>query len=432
MPATFGFWCMTMVTSRSSSSATKWKSTPTNWGWKTTCAEPTSCITLSQVCVRNTGGMPTPVEHVPRVELARGPWVVPDPGQLDLPRALQPGEDHTFDDQTLTARVPELDDVPVGDPLRVTERINLLSVQSRVNRRFANLHPRQEFTVAFPAELESVASLESQTPGRAALLVVQVKNRSRYDLGCESATKRFLGIRIELRNQDMASHVMQLDLQGQPIPWDTGYHAEIRHLAAGQTSIIRTILGVLPGAPGYTQAELFVTLELGQRHAPDQPRDRHRREYPLRIARAYDFDPTSDILLLTNHGTTVRGTGGLGARGSRAGSDDQCVGHFTERFVVVERAVDARSEPAARLAREDNHPRQRAVPHGTGHALCRSVPEPNGPDQGCREPRHPRAGVERQSTRDRPPVRRATDSDRRPAGIPVLVGAVLREIEAAG
>ena len=139
-----------------------------------------------------------------------------------MPRALRPGEDHAFDDQVLTARVPELDDVPVGDPLRVTERINPLAMQSRVNRRFANLHPRQEFTVAFPAELESVASLESQTPGRAALLVVQVRNRSRFDLGRDSATQRFLGIRIELRNQDMARHVMQLDLQGQQIPWDTG------------------------------------------------------------------------------------------------------------------------------------------------------------------------------------------------------------------
>ena len=53
--------------------------------------------------------------------------------------------------KSLTAHVPELDNVPVGDPLRVTEQINPLAIQSRVNRAFANRHPRQEFTVAFPA-----------------------------------------------------------------------------------------------------------------------------------------------------------------------------------------------------------------------------------------------------------------------------------------
>ncbi|MHB0959579.1 MAG: DUF7932 domain-containing protein [Pirellulaceae bacterium] len=268
-------------------------------------AEPTSRVVVSDVRVKNRGGMPTPATHSPGVQLAPGSWVVPDAIVLSLSHAVDPGMEYAFEGKTLTACVPELDTVPVGDPLRVLARINPLAIQSRVNRTFANRHPRQEFWVAFPGELESVVSLESQTPGRAAWLVVQVVNRSRYDLGRDSATGRFLGIRIELRNQEMAEHVMHLDLQGQQISWSTGYHEEIRHLAAGATTTIRTILGVLPGAPGYTRAEVYVTLELGQRHAPDQPRDRHQRDYPLRIAQAYEFDPTADLLLVTNHGTTT-------------------------------------------------------------------------------------------------------------------------------
>jgi len=268
-------------------------------------AEPTSRLTVSEVGVVNTGGMPTPTEHRPHVELARSAWVEPEPARLVLPAALEPGHAHAFTGQSLAARVPELNEVPVGDPLRVVERINPLAVQSRVNRRFANLHPRQEFTVAFPAELESVASLESQAPGRAALMVVQVKNRSRRDLGHESAGQRVLGVRIELQNRELASHVMQMDLEGRVVDWETGYHFDIKQLAAGETAVIRTIVGVLPGAPGYQRAQLLVTLELGQLHEPAQPRDRHRREYPVRIARAYDYDPASDILLLTNHSTTA-------------------------------------------------------------------------------------------------------------------------------
>jgi hypothetical protein len=192
----------------------------------------------------------------------------------------------------------------VGDPLRVTVHIDPLAVQSRVNRPYANQHPRQEFTVAFPAELAAVQSLESQTPGRAALLLVDVQNRSRHDLGAASAGQRSVGVRIQLANAELAPHLMLLDLQGQQVPWDTGYHTDIPLLAAQQTATVRTILGVLPGAPGYTRAEVFVTLELGQRHTPHQPRDRHRRDFPVRIARAYEFDPTTDILLITHHSTT--------------------------------------------------------------------------------------------------------------------------------
>ena len=293
-------------------------------------AEPTSRVIVSRVRVKNSGGMPTPTTYPSGVQLAPGPWVTPDPEVLPLDLAVDPGQEFAFEGKTLTAHVPELDTVPVGDPLRVAEQINPLAFQSRVNRSFANRHPRQEFTVAFPGELESVVSLESQTPGGAALLVVQVVNRSRRDLGRDSATRRFLGIRIELRNQDMAQHVMQLDMQGRQIPWTTGYREEIRQLAAGETATIRTILGVLPGAPGYTRAEVFVTLELGQLHAPDQPRDRHQRDYPLRIAQAYEFDPTADMLLITNHGTTTAELEAWKLAAAAAGPDHQRVGHLLE------------------------------------------------------------------------------------------------------
>jgi hypothetical protein len=46
---------------------------------------------------------------------------------LQLDHAVDPGREYAFEGKTLTARVPELDTVPVGVPLRVTERINPLA-----------------------------------------------------------------------------------------------------------------------------------------------------------------------------------------------------------------------------------------------------------------------------------------------------------------
>ncbi len=231
-------------------------------------AEPTSEIRVVRLTVRNVGGMPTPDRYPVVIALAPGNWVQPRPHVLELPRALQPGETYTFQEGVLLADVGDIDAVPVGDPLREQGRISPLVRQSGVNRYFNNLHFRHEFTVAFPSELEAVQSLESQTPGRAARFVIGLVNRSQLALGQRSDAKRFLGIRVELINQEMAPHVMLLDLHGNQVSWESGYREEIVHLGSGETWTNELIFGILPGAPGYHQAELAVTLQLGQLDAP--------------------------------------------------------------------------------------------------------------------------------------------------------------------
>ncbi len=98
---------------------------------------------------------------------------------------------------------------------------------------------------------------------------------------------------------------MLLDMQGHRIPWETGYQEEIGLLPAGETWSRQLILGILPGAPGYTQAELAVTLQLGQLAEPERPKDRHCLVYPVRIALAYQYDSSADLLLIANHATTM-------------------------------------------------------------------------------------------------------------------------------
>ena len=59
-----------------------------------------------------------------------------------------------------------------------------------------------------------------------------------------------------------------------------------------------------PSAPGYRRAELKLTLQLGQLGTKREPKDRHCRVYPVRVAQIYRYDPSADILLVANHGTT--------------------------------------------------------------------------------------------------------------------------------
>lgn len=268
-------------------------------------AEPGSGITIAELTVRNTGGMPTPERCPVEVMLAASRWVQPAPGVLRLPRVLEPNESYTFDDEQLRATVADVEAVPEGEPLRETDHVNPLARQTGAERVYANQHPRQEFTVAFPSELEPIESLESQTPGQAALFVVSVTNRSQRVLGRHATDPRTLAVRVTLDNDELAAHVMLLDMDAKQIAWESGYDQQIDRLEPGQTWSRQLILGVLPGAPGYRKAVVKVALQLGRVEAPQEARDCHHRLYPVRIAQAYEYDPNADILLIVHHGTTT-------------------------------------------------------------------------------------------------------------------------------
>jgi hypothetical protein len=266
-------------------------------------AEPTSTLRVRRLVLKNAGGMPTPRRCPTEVRLAQSQWVAPSSDPLALPAPLAPGEQHIFE-QELLAHVPDVAEKVVGDPLRETDSICPLAWQPGANRPFLNQHEHKSFPVAFAGEVESVHSLESQTPGRAALMRITITNNSRRPIGRRSATARVVGLRLGLRNAEMAAHLMLITLDGRRLTWEEGLDVEIDEIESGKNAVIEAIVGVLPSAPGYTEAELTATLRLGELTAGEKTRERHERVFGLRIAQAYVFDPEAEILFIANHGTT--------------------------------------------------------------------------------------------------------------------------------
>jgi hypothetical protein len=216
---------------------------------------------------------------------------------------LAPGEKRLLE-QELTGRVPDVEQPIAGDPLRETDDANACAWQTGANRPYANQHPRKSFRVAFAGEVEGVRSLESQTPGRAALVRISIVNHSLRPLGRASATRRVVTVRFGLRNAEMARHLMLLAVDGRRLNWNEGLDFEFEQIASGETVSVEAIVGVLPGAPGYTQAELTATLRLGELEHGDAARERHQRVFALRIAQPYVYDAKAEILFIANHGTT--------------------------------------------------------------------------------------------------------------------------------
>src|SRR6185437_8143972 len=84
-------------------------------------AEPSSTVRLRGVAVKNTGGMPTPERYPPRIRLEKRPWVEPGAEELALHGGLGAGQQFVWQNESLSAVVPDIEQVPTGDPLRETE-----------------------------------------------------------------------------------------------------------------------------------------------------------------------------------------------------------------------------------------------------------------------------------------------------------------------
>jgi hypothetical protein len=267
-------------------------------------AEPSGQIAIRQLTVKNTGGMPTPGSQPAVIRLATTRWVEPAEPVLQLQQSLEPGETYTFDKETLTARISDVDRVPVGDPLRASAVVAPQAWQAGATRWYLQFSQPKRFPIAFPADIESVHSLRSLVPGQAALLQIAIANNSQHDLGGDSSGRRRLGVRINLLNQQRTEDLMLLDLQGRQLDWGSGWQEEIGLLRSDQPVTVQAIVGVLPGAPGYARADLAAVLSLGNSDQSGPPRDRHQRNFRQRVAEPYRVEPAAEILLVANHTTT--------------------------------------------------------------------------------------------------------------------------------
>jgi hypothetical protein len=267
-------------------------------------AEPSRQIAVRRLTVKNTGGMPTPGHQPVVISLPANRWVEPLEPALQLPRSLGPGESYTFREEVLAARIADVDRASVGQPLRESDAVAPQARQAGVNRSYLRFGKPRRFPIAFPADIDTVHSLVSLIPGQAALLRTTVTNNSRHDLGRDSSGRRWLGVRIALLNQGQAGNLMLLDMQGRHLDWEGGWQEEIRLLGAGESTTVRAIVGVLPGASGYAHADLAAVLVLGDSDQDSSGRERHQRNFRLRVAQPYQVDADARILLVANHGTT--------------------------------------------------------------------------------------------------------------------------------
>ena len=267
-------------------------------------AEPGSEVFLRRLHVRNDGEMPTP-QLPTTILLPENAWVRPTGSPLTLDQHLNNTESFGFERDSLTATVADLEQPWVGPPLRELAEVAPVARQSGVERQHPQFHLAKTFTVAFPAELSEPVSLLSQSPGQAARFLIEITNRSRQDFGIAADNGRRLQVTLTLGNQELGKDLLLFDADGSLVTWVDGWMGETPLLQSGEQTRFELVLGVLPGATGYSMAELDVTLHIGDLADPPTARPRHQRRYELRIAEPYLFDPKAEVLFIANHSTTT-------------------------------------------------------------------------------------------------------------------------------
>ena len=267
--------------------------------------EPGEKATIVNLAVKNTGGMPTPPNHPVTIFLATSEWVLPEPVQLKVPKSLAPGESYIFKEEVLPFQIPDTRIVSQDAPFVQSDRARPQAYQATVNRPFTNFEQPHDFTIQFPIKIEPIQAVETLARGDMTRLDWKVTNISGRDFGGASELKREIAAVLGMANkEEMGGSVVLMDTDGKPLDWEKGLLQEVSNLKAGESAVLKGMVGILPTSEAYASANLHVDLQLGRIDKPSDRKLIQQNNYPIRVGERYAKTENSDILLVTNHGTT--------------------------------------------------------------------------------------------------------------------------------
>lgn len=267
--------------------------------------EPGEQVTVSQIRVKNTGGMPTPPNHPIELFLENSRWAVSRPIRVLIPRSLRPGESLTLS-ESLQFDIPNHTVAEVGPRFTAEGQITAAAWLPAVERVFTEGPRTTRTEITFPVEVEPIEGWNTLLPGQVTSVRWRIRNISGRDIGSAADLRRLLENRLmQIQTEGRAPRLTFFDESGSASPDAAGLLAQITNLRAGETREVRGFVGVIPqeGIGHYT-GSIQLQLNLGSPLAPDVTRVVQRREHRIQVAEPYRRNPGRNILLITNHNTT--------------------------------------------------------------------------------------------------------------------------------
>ncbi len=280
--------------------------------------EPDSLVSIDQIAVRNSGGMPLPDNYPVRIFLEPDRWLQPDGDGLHLQQAMQPDETTVFTTAGIPLRLADyVVDQPRNRPFRLRHTISPAAwMEGGIGRPFRQFSNGEEIEVRFPVELLTVRSLTSLAPGESTILTWSIKNTSdetfdqkhlyravkssiRLIPNPSTSGEAFNHTPIVFFDPEENEHQLH----------QSPFQQSARDFGPGQVQTVQTRVGIKQETDvnAYTEFSLAIDLHL-QRPKSSERSDQYRgvdsRKIRIRVSESYRRDADARFLLIANQKTT--------------------------------------------------------------------------------------------------------------------------------
>ncbi len=286
--------------------------------------EPGEQGVITDIWVRNNGGIETPKGVKTRLVIKSGSYFYTEEMSFEIPEGLNPGEPAMLKNaEGEPLRIPfQVKDFALGSPkeepfvrserIKPIGRADVAGVVREVPELMESIsgNPNKDeltkFTVQFPVLVEPVTTLPNLAPGEASKFIFRITNISGRDFGSESEIKRHLEFFIKRSGGDLTRSeegIEFFDKDGNPLDINTGMLKAVMNLKANESTLVESIVGVSPAAESYRYAGITTDLRIDRNgySEGEDLRAVQRRSVHINISDDYYKTPDSDFLLVTNN-----------------------------------------------------------------------------------------------------------------------------------
>lgn len=291
---------------------------------ETNVIEPDSLISIDQIEVRNSGGMPLPHNYPIRILVETDRWLHSSGSGLQLRQPLQPDETTVFTTDGIALRVSDyVVEQPRNRPFRLRHPVSPVAwMEGGIGRPFRQFPNSEDIEVRFPVEISNVRSLTSLAPGESTILTWAITNTSdetfdqKHLVRAVKSAIRIYPNNQQSSNQQTADETTDKDSKQTPLvffdPTDqehdlqqTPFQQVVRQFRPGDTHTVRTRVGITANTDvnSYSEFSLAVDLHL-QRPRSSENSDQYRivdcRKIQIRVSETYRRDADARFLLIAN------------------------------------------------------------------------------------------------------------------------------------
>ncbi len=281
-------------------------------------------IHITNLTLKNIGGMPTPPHQRVRVIIKPSTWIRPLDMELFLDHSIQPDEEYTIPG-TLAFQIPLPTIQGPGEPFIARDTVEPIMIQLGPeppytlarDAPFQRIYQNSTFTLPLVAQFpienrQGIIGLRSLAPGETTSLFIDIANISNSDIGIHAPRERRVGIQIELAQSEgttLDDFIFQtptgdtIDLSSQTDEFN-GYFGEIPIIKTHASAHAEFNFGFTKSAPPYSSVTLRASIWIEEFHNKGAWRLVQQRVATFRAEPAYRYTPGANILLVTNNNTS--------------------------------------------------------------------------------------------------------------------------------